>query len=143
MVAFDQVDISKPRIRALVETVLAISPQPEGFTIKDLTAKIRKSPNISRSGYSTGNAAYDLRKLRGKGFVLKVPKSHRYITSKSGLNALAALLVITDKVIRPVLAGAGTPRRGPKPKHQSTVDIHYQNLQIEMRNLFQSLGLAA
>jgi len=137
------VDISKPRVRALTRAVMALAPQPGGFTIKDLTAKVREIAHLSADTYSTSNAAYDLRKLRGKGLVVKLPKSHRYIASPSGLQTLAALLVITDKVIRPLLAGAGKPRPGAPPKHQNTVDSHYERLQAEMRNLFTSLGIAA
>ena len=55
---------------------------------------------------------------------------------------MAALLVLREKVLKPVLAGAGKPKRGRKPKHQSQTDIHYANIQTEMRNLFQTIGLA-
>ncbi len=55
---------------------------------------------------------------------------------------MTALFVLREKVIKPVLAGAGKTRRGPKLKHQSQVDIHYANIQTEMRNLFQTIGLA-
>ena len=46
---------------------------------------------------------------------------------------LAALLTLREKVIKPVLAGAGKPRRGPKPKRIHPMDQHYLNLQKEMR----------
>jgi hypothetical protein len=137
------VDISKPSIRRLIQAVTALAPQPGGFTIKQLTAKVRKLARLSDVSYSTSNAAYDLRKLRGKGFVVKAPNSHRYVASPAGLQAMTALFVITDKVLRPVLAGAGRPRRGTPPKHQSTADFHYERLQVEMRKLFESLGIAA
>ena len=88
------------------------------------------------------NAAYDLRKLRGKGFVDKVPKSRLYSVTSAGLQAMAVLMVIADKVIRPVLSGAGKPRPGKAPGHQSVIDSHYQKLQMEMRSLFQTLGVA-
>jgi hypothetical protein len=137
------VDISKPRVRALARAVMALAPQPGGFTINDLTAKVREIARLSANRYSRSNAAYDLRKLRGKGLVAKAPRSHRYIVSSSGLQTLAALMVITDKVIRPVLAGAGRPRRGVPPKYQTSIDSHYERLQVEMRKLFGSLGIAA
>jgi hypothetical protein len=137
------VDIAKPRVRAFIEAVIALAPKPGGFTLKDLTHKVREIGASSFATYNSCHAAYDLRKLRGKGFVHKVPKSHRYLCSASGTQAIAALLAITDKVIRPVLAGAGKPRRGRTPKHLSPVAIHYLKLQVEMRNLFGTLGIAA
>ena len=108
----------------------------------DFVLKVREI-GASFANYNSWHAAYDLRKLRGKGFVHKVPKSHRYLCSASGTQAIAALLAITDKVIKPVLAGAGKPRRGRTPKHLSPVAIHYLKLQVEMRNLFGTLGIAA
>lgn len=125
------VDIAKPRVRAFIEAVIALAPKPGGFTLKDLTLKVREI-GASFANYNSWHAAYDLRKLRGKGFVHKVPKSHRYLCSASGTQAIAALLAITDKVIKPVLAGAGKPRRGRTPKHLSPVAIHYLKLQVEI-----------
>lgn len=55
---------------------------------------------------------------------------------------MTALFILREKVIKLVLAGAGKIRRGPKPKHQSQADIHYANMQSEIRKLFQTIGLA-
>jgi len=136
------VDIGRPRVQAVIQAVIALAPQPRGFKIDELAAKVRELTHLSEDSYSTSNAAYDLRKLRGKGFVDKVPKSRCYLATSVGLQAMAALLVITDKVIRPVLSGAGKPRRGKNQRHHSVVDRHYQKLQMEMRALFQTLGVA-
>ncbi len=136
-------DIGRPRVQAAIQAVIALAPQPRGFKIEELAAKIRELARLPEDRYSTSNAAYDLRKLRGKGFVDKVPKSRLYSVTSAGLQAMAALLVITDKVIRPVRSGAGKPRRAKTPKHLSVVDRHYQKLQMEMRALLQSLGVVA
>jgi hypothetical protein len=55
---------------------------------------------------------------------------------------MAALLSLREKVIKPVLAGAGKPKRGPIPKGQSELDIQYGKVQTEMRILFHILGIA-
>jgi hypothetical protein len=93
-------------------------------------------------------AAYDLAKLRAKRIVTKQLKSQRYHPSANGLQALAALLVITDKVVRPVLAGAGKPRPGRSRKTENPLEIHYSALHYsalhsEMWKLFGTLGIAA
>ncbi len=138
---FEAVVHSKKRNRVFIDAVIALASMPGGFSVKDLSHKVReRSPSID---YSPSKAAYDLRKLRGKAFVEKVPKSRSYFCSPSGLQTMAALLVITDKVIRPVLAGALKKRRGRPSKTQSPVDIHYRRLQSEMRKLFDTLGIAA
>jgi len=133
------VDINQPRMRAVLQSVIALSTAPQGFQCADLAAKVQE--NIA-SPYTPRQAAYDLKKLRGKNLVHKIDNSRRYEPVPDGLRTMTALLVLREKVIKPVLAGAGKTRRGPKLKHQSQVDIHYANIQTEMRNLFQTIGLA-
>lgn len=134
------VDINKPRMRAVIEAVIALAPAPQGFSTSEVAGKVQAAIHHP---YTPRQAAYDLKKLRGKNVVCKIATSRRYETVPEGLQAMAALLVLRDKVVKPVLAGAGKPRRGPKPKHQSAIDAHYETIQVEMRHLFQAIGIAA
>lgn len=133
------VDINQTRMRAVMQAVIALSCAPHGFQSADLAVKVQENMG---SPYTARQAAYDLKKLRGKNMVRKIEKSRRYEPVPEGLQTMAALFVLREKVIKPVLAGAGNTRRGPKLKYQSQVDIHYANLRAEMRNLFQTIGLA-
>jgi hypothetical protein len=45
-------------------------------------------------------------------------------------------------VIKPLLAGVTTPRRGRPPKTWTQADRHYQALRLEMKALFPVLGIA-
>jgi hypothetical protein len=54
-----------------------------------------------------------------------------------------ALLVLRDQVIKPILAGVRTPRRGRKPKTWSPIDQHYEAIRIEVKALVQDCGIAA
>jgi hypothetical protein len=136
------VDLNKPRMRRVLEAVMGLAAAPRGFRVSELAAKVSALGRVSEGAYPARHAAYDLKKLRGKNAVRRVGTSRRYETVPEGLPAMAALLVLREKVIKPVLAGAGKPKCGPKPKHQSAIDAHYRTLQLEMRNLFQELGLA-
>ena len=89
------------------------------------------------------HASYDLKKLRGKHWVHKIGKSRRYEPDPQGLQTMAALLTLREKVIKPVLAGAAQPQRGRKPLQPSELDIQYVKVQSEMRTLFHILGIAA
>jgi len=135
------IDIGNTRLRLIIQAVMTLAPAPGGFAINDLASKVRlMAPSTA---YTPSQAAYDLRKLRGKGFVLKVPGSHRYACSTSGLQAMTALLVITDNVLRPVLAGIDRPSPSSTASPENPVDLHHWKLQQEMRNLFRTLGIAA
>jgi hypothetical protein len=133
------VNINQPRMRAVLEGVIALAAAPQGFRCADLADQVQ---NSTRRDYTPRQAAYDLKKLRGKNLVHKIENSRRYEPLPEGLQNMAALLILREKVIKPVLAGAGQPKRGPKPKQQSQTDIHFANLQTEMRHLFHTIGLA-
>ena len=133
------VDINQPRIRAVLQAVVGLAAMPQGFRAAYLAAKVQAS---LIGPYTPRQAAYDLKKLRGKNLVRRIENSRRYEPVSEGLQEMAALLILREKVIKPVLAGAGKPRRGPEPKHQSQIDSHYAIIHTEMRNLFQTMGLA-
>ena len=65
------IDVNKPRIRAALAAVLALAPSPDGFTVADMTAKVHAMTGQDHATYNTRQAAYDLRKLRGKQLIRK------------------------------------------------------------------------
>jgi len=67
--------------------------------------------------YDARRAAYDLKKLRGKGLINRMDKSRRYTVPPQALRAIAALVLLREKVIRPILAGIAQPKMGRKPKN--------------------------
>jgi hypothetical protein len=78
------VDPNKPRMRAVLAAVLALTPAPAGFTVADVTAKVNAKVNATGRpagpGYTARQAAYDLRKLRGKNLITRLGRAHRYQT---------------------------------------------------------------
>ena len=134
------IDLNKPRMRAVLEALVSLSLTPKGFTAADLATKVRNILNVTT--YQARHASYDLKKFRAKQWIRKIGNSRRYEASPDGLQTMSTLLILREKVIKPVLAGAGRPKRGPKPKHQSPVDVLYQTIQMAMHNLFQALGIA-
>jgi len=136
------IDLNKPRMRAVLEAIVSLALSPKGFVVSDLAAKVRDILNLSQEQYQSRHAAYDLKKFRAKQWVRKIGKSRRYEASSDGLQTMSALLILREKVIKPVLAGAAKPKRGPKPKPQSPLDVLYQAIQLAMSNLFQTLGIA-
>ncbi len=134
------IDLNKPRLRAVLEAVVALSFSPQGFTVSDLAAKVRDILGIA--DYLPRHASYDLKKFRAKQWVYKIGKSRRYQPAPDGLQTMSALLTLREKVIKPVLAGVVKPKRGPKPKDPSTLDLLYSAIQTAMLNLFQELGFA-
>ena len=137
------IDVNQPRMRAALAAILALAPSPTGFTVSKFAAQVRALTGQSETQYGTRRAAYDLKKIRGKNWVARVGSSHSYQPLSHALRAIAALLVLRDKVIRPILAGLAKPKLGRKPNNWSRIDQHYETLCLNMRGLFQDLGIAA
>ena len=55
-----------------MHAVVALSTAPKGFTASDLAAKVRTLYGPSAKPYQPRQAAYDLKKLRGKKLVSKI-----------------------------------------------------------------------
>jgi hypothetical protein len=137
------IDFNKPRMRWVAEAVLALSPTPGGFTASQLAYRVRAVSQQSESQYGTRRAAYDLKKLRGKQIIHRIGKSRRYEPIPSGLKAMTALLVLRDKVIKPLLAAAQELRPARGPQNPTALDAHYETIRVGMHGIFRELGVAA
>jgi len=137
------IDFNKPRMRWVAEAVLALSPSPDGFTASQLAHQVRTVSRQSESQYGARRAAYDLKKLRGKQIVCRIDKTRRYEPIPRGLRAMAALIVLRDKAIKPLLAAAQEVWPTHGAQNPTTLDTHFHTIRIAMREVFSQLGLAA
>lgn len=130
-------------MHAAVRAVTALAASPNGFTTSQVAAHVRALGKHSLSHYGPSCAAYDLKKLRGKQIVCRIGRTRRYQAVPTGLRAIAALLVLRNKAIKPLLAAAQqlVPTRGAQ--NPTLVDKHYETIRIAMQGIFDELGLAA
>jgi hypothetical protein len=111
--------------------------------LAELAARVRPLLPSNRPTYASRHASYDLSKLLGKALVERVARTHRYRIPPYGVRILAGMLVLRERVLKPVLAGLGNARIGRPPKQIHPLDKHYEVLQHELRRTFETLGLAA
>jgi hypothetical protein len=136
------IDFNRPRIRWVVEAVLSLASFPGGFTASQLAQQVRTVGQQSESEYGPRHAAYDLKKLRGKQMVEHVGKTRRYQPMLNGLRVMAALLVLRDKVVRPILAAAQPLRPNRGTQNSTPIDRHYETMRLAMQEIFHELGIA-
>ncbi len=134
------IDLNKPRIRAAL-AALALAPAPHGFTVGEFAARVCQMTR--HDGYTTWQAAYDLRKLRGKNLLIKPGRSRRYQIPPDAARTITALLALRDQVIGPIIAGVRSPQPGRRPAHWTRIDADYQTLRADMQALFRDLGIEA
>jgi hypothetical protein len=137
------IDLNKARMRWVIEALTALPPSPGGFTASDLARQVRVLSKQSESENGPRRAAYDLKKLRGKTVVRRIGQTRRYESIPKGLRAMAALVVLRNKAIKPLLAAAQELRTSRGAQNPSTIDSHYDTIRTAMRGVFQELGLAA
>ena len=135
-------NLDKPRLRAVLTAVISLAPAPNGFKVADLATRVREVLGVGPEAYTSRQAAYDLKKLRGQHLVHKIDRSRRYRSTSAGLRTMTTLLVLREKVIKPLLAGAGRPKRGRKPQQQCPLDACYEAMRLQMCDLFQLVGIA-
>lgn len=135
------IHLDQPRMRAVLQAVLALAPAPNGFAASDLAAQVTHILGDPTAPYLPRHAAYDLRKLRAKQLVQKLDHSRKYALTASGLSALPALAILREKIIKPVLASVAKPQPSPRP-NQPPLDLLYHSMQLLFHQLFQQLGFA-
>jgi hypothetical protein len=112
------VDLNKPRIRVALSAALALSTTPGDFTVTEFTTKVHTMTGQTDSDYTTRQGAYDLRKLRGKDLITKPGRTRRYQIPTHAASTIAALFILHDQVISPIMAfsrTASAPKRSIWP----------------------------
>ena len=127
-------------MRQVTQAVLALSAWPGGFPASQLAAQVR---DCGEADYQSRPAAYDLKKLRGKEMVQRVSNTRKYEPTSTGLKAMTALLVLREKVIKPLLAASIETQPARGAQHPSNLDRHYETIRVGMQGVFRELGLAA
>jgi hypothetical protein len=117
--------------------------RPDGFTASEVAEQVRSRSGQTAPQYGARCATYDLKKFRAKQLVRRIGSTRRYEAIPEGLRTLTALLVLRDKVIKPLLAAAGKPPAPPRSQNPTPIDTHYQTLRLAMHDLLTELGVAA
>jgi hypothetical protein len=70
-------------------------------------------------------------------------KTRAYRATQAGPKAIAALVVIREKAIRPWLAAAQEIRPSRGVQNPTAFDRHYETVRIGMAGILRELGVAA
>ncbi len=106
-------DFNMQRIRRVTEALLALSWRPGGFTSSELAVQV-----VRCNGQPKG-------------------ETRHYQATPAGLKTIAALVVLREKAIRPLLAAAQEihPSRGSQ--NPTALDRHYQTVRTGMMGIFR------
>lgn len=91
-----------PRSMALFSALCAFCAT--GFTNRDLRQRVGALHEPGPDGYTPGRMSYDLRRLRLKGIVQRVPGTHRYLLTPLGRRVAFFMSKSFVRIVRPVLS---------------------------------------
>lgn len=92
-----------PRTMAVLSALSGFAFTPKGFTNADLRDRVGALYDAGPKGYTTQRMTYDLRRLRLKRLIQRVPKSHRYVFTPTGRRAALFLTKSYVRLVRPTL----------------------------------------
>jgi hypothetical protein len=92
-----------PRTMALFAALCAFCATAEGFTNHSLRPRVGALYHAGPKGYTQSRMSYDLRRLRLKGLLQRVPGSHRYLLTSLGRRVALFMSKSFVRVVRPIL----------------------------------------
>lgn len=127
-----------PRVMALLQALCGFFHLPHGFRHRDLRPRVAELLGRSLEQYTPGQMTYDLRRLRLKGIIHRIAKTHRYVVTTYGLKIALFFSKVYLRILRPgwsVLAEAthsfGQPLRRAFHRIQAEIDCLCRNARLE------------
>jgi hypothetical protein len=98
-----------PMVLALFAALLLFRHLPRGFSNAELRQSLVPLLSCSAEDLKPGRMTYQVRRLRLRGFIERIPKTHRYQVSEAGLHAALFYLCSFCQVIRCNASALDTP----------------------------------
>jgi hypothetical protein len=92
-----------PRTTALLSALCSFAAAPQGFTNRSLRESVGALHDPGPLGYTQGKMTYDLRRLRLKGLIIRVRRTHRYVLTPLGRRVALFMTKSFVRIVRPVL----------------------------------------
>jgi hypothetical protein len=125
------------RAHTLLQALLMFRLLPNGFLNRDLRALLAELLGIDT--ITAGQMSYDLRRLRAHRLITRIPRSHRYRLTDTGLHHAMLLTHVHTRLLLPGLAQLADPHP-PAPSPLRTAARNYSRA---LDQLTQDVGLAA
>lgn len=128
-----------PRTTALLASVASFSHVIGGLTNKGLRAQMA---TLWNPDYSPAQATYDLRRLRLKGFIERIPHTNTYRATDHGLRIAAFFTRLAARVVIPALTDLAALSR-PRPPAPRPLTAAWTAYEHQLTNILRTTGLAA
>jgi hypothetical protein len=125
-----------PRVMALFQAITGFTHLPRGFHNRDLRPQVEA---LLGRPYSAAQLTYDLRRLRLKGLIHRIPKTHRYTATSYGLKVAFFYAKLYLRILRPEWAALlHADDQLPRPLRAAL-----DHLDLQIRKIYEEARLAA
>lgn len=125
------------RVQALFSALVLFQLQARGFSNADLRQHLAPLLGMGPDDLSRGRMTYDLRRLRLRGLIKRIPKSHRYRVTETGLRTALFFTRTYARLMRPGLAVIN------EPNHPAPLATRLRALEQEIHEWSDRAKLAA
>ncbi len=94
----------EPRTQALLGALVTFGLNARPFTAADFKPHLAQLLDIPPAGLSQGRLSYELRRLRQRGLIERLPKTHRYRLTPFGLRVAVFYSRLHGHLFRPALS---------------------------------------
>jgi hypothetical protein len=109
-----------PRVIALLQGLCHFAHLPDGFRNRDLRPLVASLLGRDLTAYSRSAMSYDLRRLRLKGLLQRLPHTTRYLVTPLGLHVALFFSKVYLRILRPGAAAlADPPDSLPRPLREA------------------------
>lgn len=92
------------RVMAVLAALARLVHIPGALSNKTLRQSVAELLGVPLEDYSSAQMSYDLRRLRLKGLVMRVPRSHCYLLTDLGIKVVTFFTKLYERLFRPGLA---------------------------------------
>jgi hypothetical protein len=101
------------RSHALLQALLTFRCHPNGFANKDLRTLTSELRGLDPAAVTVGQTTYDLRRLKSRDLITRIPGTHRYQVTDHGLDTAKFLTTVHDRILPTGPAELGAPDPTP------------------------------
>ena len=96
--------LAQRRSHALLQALLTFGYQTNGFTNADLRRLTVELRGLPPGAVTAAQTTYDLRRLKTRGLIIRIPHTHRYRVSDHGMHTAHFLTCLHDRFLPTGLA---------------------------------------
>jgi hypothetical protein len=119
-----------PRVMALAGALCAFVHTITGFTNRSLRAQVATLLGVP---YSMSQMSYDLRRLRLKGLITRLPHTNTYVLTNEGQRVAIFYTKVHNRLLRPLLAAHDPPAPLPLRQALRVINHHVEDYINEAR----------